>query len=77
MSKKARVVQTLSVAVVGKVLDEADLRWPSGLRESVHVVTNFEVDEASAFHAIEVISFHDFVGDHFDADADVIISGWR
>ena len=65
------------VAVAGQVLDEADLRQAAGLREPVHAAPDLEVYEAAALKAIELISFHDFVGDHFGADADVFVARWR
>ena len=62
MSEQARGVGALVVAVAGQVLDEADLRQAAGLREPVHASPDFEVYEAAALQAIELISFLDFVG---------------
>ncbi len=59
------------------MLDETDLRQTAGLREPVHAAPDFEVHEAAAFHAIEQISLHNFVGEHLDADADVFVARRR
>jgi hypothetical protein len=77
VSEQARGVRALLVTVAGKVLDEADLRQMAGLREPVHAAPDFEVHEAGAFQAIELIPFHNFVGDHLDADADVFVARRR
>jgi hypothetical protein len=74
VSEQARGVGALVVAVAGQVLDEADSRQAAGLREPVHAAPDFEVYEAAALQAIEHISFHDFGGDHFSADADVFVA---
>ncbi len=76
MPKEARGVRTPAITVAGKMLDEADLGEASGLREPVNASTNLEVHEAASFKSIEVVAFHDFVGEHFQADADVFITGW-
>ncbi len=59
------------------MLDEADLRQAAGLRESVHTAADLEVYEAAALQAIELISYHDFFGEHFGADADVFAARRR
>ena len=74
VSEKARGVRTLPVAVASEVLNEADLRQASSLRKPVHAAPDFEVYEAGVFQAVEMISFHNFVGDHFGADADVFVT---
>jgi hypothetical protein len=77
VSEQARGIGALKVAVAGQVLDEADLRQAAGLWEPVHATPDFEVYEAAAHHAMELISFHNFVGDHSGADADVFVARRR
>ncbi len=77
VSEQARGIRTLVVAVAGQVLDEADLRQAAGLGEPLHTAPDLEVYEAAALHAIESISYHNFIGEHFGADADVFVARRR
>ncbi len=56
VSEQARGIGALVIAVAGQVLDETDLRQAAGLREPAHAAPDFEVYEAAALHATELIT---------------------
>ena len=77
MFEEAGSVSALLVAVVSEVFDESNLRQAACLWESVHTLADFKVDEAAMFHAVKVITAHDFFGNHFEGDAKILISRGR
>ena len=77
MFEEARSISALIVAMASEVFYESNLRQAAGLWESVHALANFEIDEAAMFHAVKVVSEHDFVGNHFERDAKILISRGR
>ena len=75
--EEAWSISALGVAMASKVVHESNLREAAGLWKSVHALANFEVNKAAMFHAVEVASAHDFLGNHFERDAKILISRGR
>ncbi len=79
MLKEAGSVRALDVAMRLKMRDETETKfaWTAGLRESVHTLADFKVDDVVVEQGFEVVGGDSDSGEFVALNADVFKSGGR